>query len=283
VAFSERRPRHRVALVGDSFTFGLEVSYDQTWGARLEQALGGDVQVLNFGVDGYGIDQAYLRYARDVRPWRPDVVIFGLITHDLYRSMAVYSFVSFPGWPFPFAKPRFVVNGDRLALLNAPLPSPREILAAPSIADLPFVDYDRAYRAEDWVWHPLDRSHLYRFLTSAYRGWSTPDPRGSDAQVMALNREIVRTFLRDARADGAIPVVVYFPSRLDFRIRLRKPAWESLAQTMLRGAGIPHTDLTACLVDLDPADRFGPGHYAPGGNAAVARCLHDDIRRLLNR
>ena len=59
VAFAHRRARHRVALVGDSFTFGLEVSYEQSWGARLEQALGGDVQVLNFGVDGYGVDQAY--------------------------------------------------------------------------------------------------------------------------------------------------------------------------------------------------------------------------------
>jgi hypothetical protein len=281
VTFADRRPRHRVALVGDSFTFGLEVSYEQAWGARLEQALGGDVQVLNFGVDGYGIDQAYLRYIRDVRPWRPDVVIFGLITHDLYRSMAVYSFVSFPGWPFPFAKPRFVADGDRLALLNVPLPSPRAILAAPAIRDLPFIEYDRAYRAEDWIWHPLDRSYLYRFLTSAYRGWSTPDPRGADAQVMALNREIVRAFLRDVRADGAIPVVVYFPSRLDFRIRARKPAWQSLAQTMLREAGIAHTDLTSCLVGLDPADRFGPGHYAPGGNAAVAECLRGEIRGIL--
>ena len=101
LALADRQARHRVALVGDSFTFGLEVSFEQTWGARLERALGADVQVLNFGVDGYGVDQAYLRYARDVRPWRPQVVILGLITHDLYRTMAVYSFVSFPGWPFP--------------------------------------------------------------------------------------------------------------------------------------------------------------------------------------
>ena len=34
-------------------------------------------------------DQAYLRYLRDVRPWRPQVVILGLIDHDLRRSMAV--------------------------------------------------------------------------------------------------------------------------------------------------------------------------------------------------
>ena len=282
VAFRDRRARHRVALVGDSFTFGLEVSYEQTWGYRLERALGGDVQVLNFGVDGYGVDQAYLRYARDVRPWRPDVVIFGLITHDLFRSLAVYSFVSFPGWPFPFAKPRFVAEGDRLALLNVPLPSPRAILAARSIGELPFVEYDRGYRAEDWAWHPLDRSYLYRFFASEYRGWSGPDAKGSDERVVALNRAILRAFIRDVRADGSIPVVVYFPSRLDFRIRDRKPAWQSLAQTMLREAGIAHTDLTACLAGVDPAARFGPGHYAPAGNAAVAACLRDEVRALLN-
>ena len=247
VSLRDRRARHRVALVGDSFTFGLEVTYEQTWGYRLERALGDDVQVLNFGVDGYGVDQAYLRYARDVRPWRPDVVIFGLITHDLFRSMAVYSFVSFPGWPFPFAKPRFVADGDRLALLNVPLPSPRTILAARSIDDLPFVEYDRGYRAEEWTWHPLDRSYLYRFLASEYRGWSGPDARGSDERVVALNREILRAFIREVRADGSSPIVVYFPSRLDFRIRARKPGWQSLAQTMLREARIPHTDLTACL------------------------------------
>jgi hypothetical protein len=58
--------------------------------------LGPQVQVLHFGVDGYGVDQAYLRYQRDVRPWHPDLVILGFINHDLHRSLAVYSFVSFP-------------------------------------------------------------------------------------------------------------------------------------------------------------------------------------------
>jgi len=64
ISFAARRPRHRVALVGDSFTFGMEVPYEDTWGAQLERALAGDVQVLNFGVDGYGVDQAYLRYRK---------------------------------------------------------------------------------------------------------------------------------------------------------------------------------------------------------------------------
>jgi len=282
VILRDRRARHRVALIGNSFTFGLEVSYEHSWGSRLERALGGDVQVLNFGVDGYGVDQAYLRYARDVRPWRPDVVIFGLITHDLFRSLAVYSFVSFPGWPFPFAKPRLVADGDRLVPLNVPLPSPRALLTARSVSELPFVEYDPGYREEDWAWHPLDQSYLYRFVASQYRRWSGRDARASDERVATLNREILRTFIREVRAAGSIPIVVYFPSRLDFRARTRRPGWRSLAQTMLREAGIPHTDLTTCLDGVDPAKRFGPGHYAPAGNAAVAECLRDDVRALLS-
>ena len=206
--FARRAARQRVAIVGDSFTFGLEVGYEDTWGHRLERALGPDVQVLNFGVDGYGVDQAYLRYRRDVRPWRPDVVIFGLITHDLYRSMATYTFLSFPGWPFPFAKPRFVVRDDRLALLNVPLPPPQTILAASSIRELPLIEYDPGYVAEDWEWNVLDRAWLFRYLVSSYRHALGRDERSSETQVSRLNREIVRALLRDARADDAIPLEI---------------------------------------------------------------------------
>jgi hypothetical protein len=284
VVFADRPHRHRIALVGDSFTFGLDVSYEESWGSRLERALGPDAQVLNFGVEAYGVDQSYLRYQRDVRPWRPEVVILGVIDHDLWRSMAVYFFVSFPSWEYPFAKPRFVADGDQLVLLNVPLPSPRAILAAPSIRDLPFVEYDPGYREEDWQWRPLDRSYLYRFLASAYSGWWS-DPRSSHERVFALNAEIVRSFIHQARAEGSIPIVVYFPSDRDFRARAKDAGWRSLAQTMLRRNDIPHTDLTPCLAALDPAHRFpadGRSHYSPRANAAVAECLREGVSTALS-
>lgn len=276
-----RRPPHRVAILGDSFTFGLEVSYPDTWGDHLERALGPDVQVLNFGVDGYGVDQAYLRYRRDVPHWRPDVVILGLITHDLFRSLATYSFVSFPVWPFPFAKPRFVADGGQLRLLNVPLSSPAAILEAGSVSALPFVQYDPGYAPEDWKWTPLDRSFLYRFLVSKYRRWSEDDARVW-AEATEINREIVRAFIRDVRAAGSLPMVVYFPSRVDFRQRRRDPAWESLAQTMLRRGEIPHLDLTACVGALPSQARYGQQHLSPRANEAVAGCLREPVARLLS-
>ena len=89
--------------------------------------------MLNFGVSAYGIDQAYLRYLRDVRPWHPDLVALGFIVPDLYRSLVVYTFVGVPNWTSPFAKPRLVVDAGTVRPLNVPILSPQEILSAHAI------------------------------------------------------------------------------------------------------------------------------------------------------
>ena len=81
----------RIALVGDSFTFGEEVRYEETWAYFLSQYLEGEHQVLNYGIPGYGLDQAYLRYLRDVRPLHADIVVLGVISHDIERTMTVYT------------------------------------------------------------------------------------------------------------------------------------------------------------------------------------------------
>ncbi len=280
-ALATDRPR-RVALVGDSFTFGFDVRFEDSWGHRLERALGPDVQVVNFGVEAYGLDQAYLRYLRDARPWQPDVVILGVIDHDLQRSMSVYFFLSFPGWDYPFAKPRFVSHEGHLSLLNSPLPSPDAIAATRAIAELPHVDHEPGFRADEWRWHPLDHSYLHRLVASKYR--ALVFPRSPDEPVLDLNRQIVRAFLDRARAEGSRPLVVYFPSDRNFRALAKDPRWRSLAQTMLDDAGIPYTDTTPCLTPLAPAERFpadGRNHFAPPANAAVAACLTDSVRALL--
>lgn len=81
----ERRPGvTRIATLGDSSTFGMGVAYADTYGAQLERILsadGNETEVLNAGVVGFTIRQGLERYRRDVRPYRPDVVIaaFGAV------------------------------------------------------------------------------------------------------------------------------------------------------------------------------------------------------------
>lgn len=275
LSFAGIPARFRVALVGDSFTFGLEVPYDQTWGHQLELALGAGTQVLNFGVDGYGVDQAFLRYQRDVLPWRPRIVILGIIDHDLERTMCVYGFLCFPTSEIPFPKPRFLVQGNRLTRLNQPLPTPDAMFAARSILDLPFIQHDRRFDPVEWEWRFYHHAYSIRLLLSKYRRWPEPAPTVSDAMLRAVNGGLLRAFVQLARENGARPIVVYFPST----VHSNPDATRSLgfAREVLQANHIPYLDMTDCVNRVDPAERFAILHYSAATNLAVARCLRDSI------
>jgi hypothetical protein len=276
--YADRQPLYRIATVGDSFTFAEEVPFEASWPNRLEQQLRSNVQVLNFGVSAYGIDQAYLRYLRDVRAWHPDLVVLGLIQADLFRSLAVYNFLSKPEWTWPFAKPRLVADANgTVRPLNVPVPSSQEILSISAITDLPFIEYDPGFEPTEWTWRPYHHSYLVRLALSLTRR-SREESEDVSRQAIALGADIIASFARIAKDDGSTPFVVYFPSRSDF--------WESARPEKIRVLGflreraIPHEDLTSCLGKLGESALFieGRTHYSPEGNARVATCLAPVLR-----
>ena len=280
VRYADRQPQHRIATVGDSFTFADEVSFEASWPNRLEQQLGSKIQVLNFGVSAYGIDQAYLRYLRDVRPWHPNLVVLGFIWHDLYRSLVVYTFVSTPKWASPFAKPRLVADAGTVRPLNVPVPSPPEILSAHAVTDLPFLEYDLGFEPMEWTWRPYHHSYLVRFVLSRLH----PSWNGSEdvsRQAIALGEEIIASFARIATDEGSTPLVVYFPGRSDFEGSARPEKISVLG--FLRERRIRYEDLTSCLSKFDVSDLFieGRTHYSHEGNARVATCLAPVLAELL--
>lgn len=70
----------RIAAFGDSFVFCDGEKDSDTWPAQLEN-LASNIEVLNFGVSGYGFGQSYLRYLKDGLKFHPDVVIFSRIEY----------------------------------------------------------------------------------------------------------------------------------------------------------------------------------------------------------
>jgi hypothetical protein len=259
----------RVALIGDSNAFSLEVPFDDSWGERLNRLLGDEVRVLNFGVDGYGIDQIYLRYLRDVRPWKPAVVVVGFIQHDLIRSMAVYPFISF-GWPRYLTKPRFDLVGDRLIVVNRPLRSPEEIGSATHPDELPYIDYDPGWTEQDWSWRFDNGPLLLRLLTSVSPRWPDRHALGT-ADAETLNDRLLNALVAAIEEDGAKAVVVYLPH------------WtgsNELAYSTLQKSGLPYLDMTACLRGIPREERqvASGAHYTGVGNQAIAGCTAPTIR-----
>ncbi len=274
LSFAALPAKRRVALVGDSFTFGLEVHYEDTWGSQLERALGPEFQVLNFGVDGYGIDQAYLRYRRDVAAWHPEIAVLGVIDDDFRRTMCVYAFLCFPGFGMPFAKPRLVLGPQGLTPLNLPLAPPRTLFDARAITELPDLTFDGSFDPVEWESRFYHHAYAIRLVLSRYRPWSTVRPAVSPPAQRALNAEIVRAFIRLARARGAVPIVVYFPSRPRPGSVLGAA---SVAREAFAASHIRYLDLTDCVGAVSPDERFVALHYSPRTNTAVARCLQEAI------
>jgi lysophospholipase L1-like esterase len=77
----------RIACIGDSWTFGMNVNQDATYPARLETLLkqqrpGADFDIMNFGVLGYSSFQGLELLKRRVLDLRPDVVLIGFGMND---------------------------------------------------------------------------------------------------------------------------------------------------------------------------------------------------------
>ena len=69
----------RVAVFGDSFFMGYEVSLEDTYAAQLEallRAQGFSVEVLNFSVSGFGTAEMLRTYEGFARNFGPNIVVF---------------------------------------------------------------------------------------------------------------------------------------------------------------------------------------------------------------
>jgi hypothetical protein len=285
--------RLRIALFGDSYTQG---DYRTGWWRVLEEQLnaaGVKCEVLNFGVGGYGMDQAYLRWQRDGAPWQPQIVVFGFFAEDCYRNLNLLRLLRDPDSGIPFMKPRYVLADEGLRLVNSPTPAPqavpailRSFLAAKGTDRWPLRDYDYFFREADfrmnaWRWSRLAalveaKTGLARDAVEAEEFFR---PEGEAAQI-ALR--LVRRTRVEVEASGAKFYVAHLPGEGDL--------------AMLQKSGrTPHDQLDAAVkaentvIALEPAllaasaDKslgtfFGDGHYRAEFNAVAAKVIADALR-----
>ncbi len=107
----------RIAVLGDSYVEALQVEEEATFCRQLESRLR-KVEVLNFGVSGFGTAQEYLTYIHYVRPFRPDLVLLVMCPgNDIADNSRALS----GGYPRPY----FVLEGGGLKLDNSFLESRR--------------------------------------------------------------------------------------------------------------------------------------------------------------
>lgn len=273
----------RIQVFGDSFALGDEVSNAESWARRFEQRLNDTAvptEVMNFGVNGYGIDQAFLRWRKSGHAFAPDVVVFALQTENVRRTVNMIRPLYVPVIDLPFSKPRFMRSDGKLTLINTPtIPAAQLAGRVERLAEWPLLPFEAYFDAADFNDHFWQRSKLV--AVAAHVLSSKPENREAEEQF-ALSLEIIAAFEESVRAAGGRFVILLTPRLSDLRAlrdQHSTPDTRFVEAVSRRFQVVnPVADLARLAPESDIRNLFRPGgHYSKEGSdllaAAVAREL----------
>ena len=276
----------RIAAFGDSMVYGNEVGTSDGWATQME-SLCPKVEVLNYGVGGYGLDQAYLRYQAEGSRYAPHVVLVGFVADDLRRLVNVYRrFID--DREYPLFKPRFVLDKNDLKLL----PTPVDLVAYEQLITRPegiteFGRHDHWYQPLIYENRMYDWSATVRLLVTVgsnlHRRYIDPDrlwdrdQLNKDSEAFKLQLAIFKHFTQEARRNGSKPLIVLFPDKASIlRVRAGSETYYASIANALKEGDIAYVDLIdAFRMRTEAVDSFfmPGGHYSVRGNEIAAKWL----------
>ena len=295
--FSQNVPPHvvRVSAFGDSFTFGSDITNDDTWELQLEEQ-DPRFQVLNFGVGAYGLDQAYLRYLQDGVHFHSDIVIIGFMSENIYRNLNVFRPFYSSSYKVLYTKPRFSVENGNLILFKNPLATREDY--ARFLADdetvLKEIGSNDYYYQMGYLAGPMDSFPSVRLFKIAARSlkWHlnpVVTREGSYAvtsEGFRLTTRLLEAFYCAALQHESLPVIVIYPALPDLKRhhRHQPKIYEPLLEH-LHMNGFRYLDVLDAFVAYDPhvpRDQLtvgSSGHYTRLGNKIVASYLQSYLMK----
>ncbi|MCF6290724.1 MAG: SGNH/GDSL hydrolase family protein [Desulfobacterales bacterium] len=272
--------RLRVLIIGDSYSRGDEIPFENSWGYLLEKKLlhlGINAEVINMAVGAYGMDQAFLRWQEHGQRLSPDIVLFGLLMENVQRNVNLLKPIYQPNTGLPFSKPRFIIVHDGLQLINVPTLPPLQlsaILKNPSSWSLiPHEHFLGPKYSQDPFWLNSRLAALIQEAVSPVE--SDPFFYDLDNESAILTLSLIHRFKQEIEAAGSDLLIVHIPIILDLiRLRLaRQPVYTDLMKEIEKDTVVIPTQ-DALLEKADQSSLFSlympGGHYSAEGNEVIA-------------
>ena len=282
---------------GDSFVWGDDIPHADGWIEQLSRKLG--CRVANYGVSGYGTDQAYVRFTRMTQDDAP-VTLLGIFPENVMRNVNQYrGLIGFVQSPLSL-KGRFVLDGGgRLEWIHRPQIDEEGFV---SLLRDPAKVVPHDYLLPDTRDGPVTLRFPYTLtlarvaLMPRVRVRITGRPSWGDfykadhpSGALPLATAIVEAFVREAERRGKRALVVMLPGASSFRARAKfgEPEYAPLL-TALAARNIdvfdPGPALLAALgprsyCDLYSAPADCEGHFGIAGSGLVADVVKAELRR----
>lgn len=234
----------KLAVFGDSFAFCRMVADDDAWPCKLGNLLAWRVE--NFGVGNYGVDQAVLRFERELKGGcSPDYAVLAFVPETMARIHSYWKHFYEYGNVLAF-KPIFQVEGAELKYIRPAVSSVGDLLSFEKLHD-DIISLDRFYAGKflrDALTFPYifsllrtRKRNLYILLNLFVGVFHKFDMRYRRAfnHVLKCNTQIcselytqpkcqelldaiLERFVKTCRENSIEPIIVLIPQEIDLTI-----------------------------------------------------------------
>jgi lysophospholipase L1-like esterase len=288
----------RISLYGDSFTEAWGVDHEHAWGNVLSLLL--NCRVSNFGVAGYGTDQAYLRFLQNTQD-PAKVVVLVIFPENIKRNVnQLRNLIS--NVSICQTKPRFTLNNQgQLTLVPIPSLTKSEYYEVQYNPGrffhheffLPDGPSGRQMAKFPYLWGMIKTSYfVLKNLgkVDKYQDFFQPGHPSRGLEIMVA---IIKAFCDTAQKRGKRPLVMIIPTHYDIMIYQRYQKWNyQPLLDRLTDSHMEYIDAGPKIIQkLHGADRrtlYYPKlsfHLTGEGNHLLAVTLHDFLtsRNIMNQ
>ncbi|MCS6856306.1 MAG: SGNH/GDSL hydrolase family protein [Sandaracinaceae bacterium] len=279
----ERNPqKKRVLVFGDSFTAGDGVSNGKRYTDIIEKLIP-SLEVYNFGVSGTGSDQHYLIWREFARDTEHDVMVIAVLVENIRRIVARYRrYLDEEGRRVLFAKPYFVLEGDKLVLKGCP--PKREALREDELPpeEQPYVERGGRFELIRRVINQLGIKDFVHKLTH-YQPF--PEYDSPDHPAWLLMKAILRQWVEEYGQKERVilmPIPLYYHIEESCDATPYRRRFEEVAEELGVHLHDPLPDFWAYPPEVRRAFRFEKDiHPTPEGHRVLAESLKKSIEKVL--
>jgi hypothetical protein len=269
----ERSPeKPAIVFLGDSFTWGYEVEFDQMFVSLLRKRRP-DYELFNLSHRGYGTDQELMIFRDWSSKRRLHRVVLMFAENDVADNNS--------GWRNRKPKPRFELGEGGLRLTGVPVPEVPEWDPEAESESSGSVD-------ESSLGEWLLRSHLYRDVELRIGEITEPGEPGEAERGVAdcaeLDLRVTGALLAEIRDEaerrGGALLIFAIPSKGELYQGEAHRPYQRCIEPLCRELRIEYHDLAPALEASWRRTyyRFGK-HWTPRGHAVVAGAIEDVLFR----
>ena len=273
----------------------------RTWQETFRENTGQGI--LNFGVGGYGLDQALLKFEKHHAAYKEKektrLVILGIFSQPLRRSLSRFSFYYFQNktdWEFVF-KPQFVKSPQGIELLKLPCQDAQCLNSLMVNQDNPVFDsmakHDYWYQ-QDLLKPPAAFPRLFRYAKAFPRYFHKKRQAAGEEPavfvtpfVLELSQYLIERFVQGAQEQGVTPILLLMYTKNELQHIKRGYREDAPLVQFLDHQKITYIDTAPYFIKHHSTDDgfeslFLPndGHYNLSGDVFVAQALQEGLEKL---